>query len=595
MSINRKRKYIHEIDWTKMISASSVRNYMLDDPLIDWCKYYNITKITTKPNQTHQPSHALHLPQSHSEFIMNEGNKFEQNVYNYLKTKYNNRIVKVAESYEARSIEKSYSTIELMKQGVDIIYQGVIHDNTNMLYGCPDLMVRSDKINELFNILNKESSIPSSNLNTPFHYLIIDIKHSMLHFSHDKIHLLNINSVPAYKGQLLIYNTILGTIQGYKPDCSYILGKKWLNSDNDHIINLGTINYSNYDKDYIVKVNNAIEWITNMRQNGHTWKLLPKPSVSELYPNMKNNKDYPYNKLKIDLSKKIKEITCLWNCGIKKRKIAHSNKIYNWNNKRCKSINMGFNKTNTSDTLDNILKLNQKKKTYIRLDDLLKTDEWRTHGSNTMEIYIDFETINNNIGQVTEDVEANDFIFMIGIGWEENKQWVFKTFILEEMTNMSEYIMIKEMWDYITLKKTELNYTRSCFIHWTNAEVSFYNKFLQKHNTRTLEHDNICNINQCNFYDLHNLFLKNNIIVKGALDFKLKSIAGGMYSNRLIKSSWDKKNPCMNGLDAMFFAYNMYKLNTKINIFDKTIQNIVKYNEIDCKVMWEIYKYLCQN
>ena len=31
-----KRK---SINWDEMISASSIRNYMLDDPLIDWLKF----------------------------------------------------------------------------------------------------------------------------------------------------------------------------------------------------------------------------------------------------------------------------------------------------------------------------------------------------------------------------------------------------------------------------------------------------------------------------------------------------------------------------------------------------------------------------
>ena len=42
---SNKKKYI--VNWNEMISASSVRNYMLDDPLIDWLKYYSIDNINT--------------------------------------------------------------------------------------------------------------------------------------------------------------------------------------------------------------------------------------------------------------------------------------------------------------------------------------------------------------------------------------------------------------------------------------------------------------------------------------------------------------------------------------------------------------------
>ncbi len=49
MSINRKRKNDENdninkrrnvVNWNEMISASSIRNYLLEDPLIDWLKYY---------------------------------------------------------------------------------------------------------------------------------------------------------------------------------------------------------------------------------------------------------------------------------------------------------------------------------------------------------------------------------------------------------------------------------------------------------------------------------------------------------------------------------------------------------------------------
>ena len=37
-----------------------------------------------------------------------------------------------------------------MKDGVDILYQPVLHDFENKIYGYPDLLIRSDKINDIF-------------------------------------------------------------------------------------------------------------------------------------------------------------------------------------------------------------------------------------------------------------------------------------------------------------------------------------------------------------------------------------------------------------------------------------------------------------
>ena len=596
--MNRKRKCqdtidkvtkipkINHINWNIMISPSNIRNYMIDDPLLDWLKYYNVTNIN-KINKSKVSTKISHQPPSqpinHTQFIMNEGLSFEQQIYNSMKDKYEN-IVQVGESFDARSEEKFNETVEYMKKGVDIIYQGVIHDYENNLFGCPDLLIRSDCFNKIFN-MNVEAH-GSIKLNIPFHYIVVDIKHSTLLFSHDKTHLLNSNNIPAYKGQLLIYNRILGTIQGYQSRYSYILGKKWQFTKNgiithgiDYMGNLGIVDYMDYDKEYNTKIDKAIEWVRDMRTNGHKWKLLPKPNRPELYPNMKNDKDYPYTKIKVELSKKINEITSVWNCGLAKRQVAHSKRIYNWKNKRCNSINMGLNKNKTSVTIDHILDINRSNK-KIRTTDLLKETNWRNFGKNVMEFYIDYETINGNIGQLNENT-GNDFIFMIGIGWEEENKWMFKNFILEELTNECELDMMVKFWDFIKEKKIEHNKNETHFIHWTQAEHTFYNKFLNKHNYK---------FPTTVFYDMHRLFLDNNVAVNGSLDFKLKNIAKAMHKNKLIESSWDTDNPCANGLDAMYNAYNIYKNRQDIN--NSTMQNIAQYNEIDCKVMWEILKYL---
>jgi hypothetical protein len=575
----KKVNITNKIDWNTMISASSVRNYMLDDPLIDWLKFYNIKTISCKPKKkttnlsilnviSHGMSHNEDI--SHTNFIMSEGIKFEKQVIDQLKLKYPNDFIQVGESIDSRSGEKFQETLDYMKHGIDIIYQGVLHDYKNKLYGCPDLLVKTNRLNDIF----------ECNLHLPIdlndnHYSIVDIKHSTLHFACDNTHLLNSGNIAAYKGQILIYCKILDSIQTTN-SYGYILGKNNI---------MATINYSNYDKNYIEKVDKAISWLHEMRNDGYKWHLLPRPSRNELYPNMKNDKDFQYSKLKNELSNKIGEITSIWNCGFNKRNIAHSKSIYSWKNKKANSSVFGFNKNKTSITIDKIVEINQSKRIKIRTEDLLQSSEkWRKFDDNIMEFYIDYETINNNIGQLSEN-NCGDYIFMIGIGWEENNKWMFKNFILDRLTKESELDMMKSFWDFINIKKTALGYTDTIFIHWTQAEKLFYNKFLYKH-------DNINDYNfpQMNFYDLYQLFLNNCIVVNGALDFKLKSIAGAMYRNKLIKSHWDNSNPCMNGLDAMLMAYNLYKRNDSVE--NDIMKNIAQYNEIDCKVMWEIFNVL---
>ena len=590
-SLNKKIKHV---DWNTMISASSIKNYMLDDPLLDWLKYYSINNITDEPRQKNHNifinNRINGLQSNHTQFIMNQGCLFENHVFDFMKnnlTKFN--MVQVIENngiHSVQSYEKYMETIKLMKEGTDIIYQGVLHDYKNKLYGSPDLLIRSDKLNNIFNsnLINNSSLNESKILGTKFHYVVVDIKHSTLQLNTNKEYIRNTNSIPAYKGQILIYNKILKEIQGIQPNIGYILSKKILytknkiyHSSSNFMNNISIINYNEYDKDYIKKVDNAISWINKMRNEGSDWKLLPQPSLNELYPNMKNDKDGEHRSLKIDLSNRINEITNIWWCGFDKRQIAHSKNIYNWMDSRLNANVMEFSNSKISNLIDNILNVNRSTD-MIKLNNL---NNCHIEKENTLEFYLDFETINNDLGQFEIDININNVIFVVGLGWIENNKWKYKSFYLKHQTDENEYKMIMDMWEFIELKKQKLNKNDISFIHWSNAEINFYNKFLHKHPDK--------NIPQLNSFDLHKLFLDNNIIVKGALNFSLKTVATAMYNNKMISTHWDKKG-CVNGLQAMMIAYNLYK--NKENVTSKDLKDIIKYNKIDCKVLWQILSYL---
>ena len=611
------REHQDNTNWDLMVSASKVRNYLLDDPLLDWLKEFNIVDVNSHPIRKHHIYtnnscyNSLNKNQvaGFTNFIMKQGLMFESHVYQFFKRKH--QVYQVAESYQVRSIEKFNETIQCMKDGMEIIYQGVLHDYTNNIYGCPDLLVRSDRFNDIFQckyLSDDEASIPSTKLGTPFHYIVVDIKHSTLYLASNGRNLRNCNSIPAYKGQILIYNKALGTMQGYQSPCGYVLGKKWvcyksriLYQGNDFMNTLGVIDYENYDKSYIEKVNNAIEWIRDMRENGHKWTLFPSPTRRELYPNMKNEKDGKYRKIKNDISKQINEITSVWMCGFKRRNYAHNQNILSWKDRRCTSANLGFRLNKKAKTLDHILKINRQKRDLIRVNSLTNTDEWRYFGDDVMEFYLDYEIINSNMGQcIMSDnnlrYNSNDIIFMIGLGWGTNKfqsklecknQWNYECFIIEQNNKESELKMINTFWEFINKKLIEENKSESLFIHWTNAEPLFYNKLLNRHPNSDLP--------QKNFYDLNRLFLNNNIVVKGALNFSLKKIANAMYENKLITTCWDKNNMCLNGLSAMLHAYKLYKLNNYISGDEPLMKDIMYYNMVDCKVLWEILSFLRNN
>ena len=81
---------------------------------------------------------------------------------------------------------------------------------------------------------------------------------------------------------------------------------------------------------------------------------------------MKNDKDGEFHKIKKDLADNISEITQVWNCGFKKRKLAHSKFVYSWKDPKFNSKLLKMDKGKIGPTIDKILSLNRQKKDKFR-------------------------------------------------------------------------------------------------------------------------------------------------------------------------------------------------------------------------------------
>jgi hypothetical protein len=464
----------------------------------------------------------------------------------------------------------------------------------------PDLLVRSDYINKLmgYNVIEKdEAKIPSPKLKTKFHYKVIDIKHSTINLRADCIHILNTESIPAYKGQLYIYMTALNDILGIDIKKAFIWGKKYEYYNKKKKIEicnflnkLGTIDYNNIDSEFITYTKNAIEWIKILKIDGYKWKLLPEPSCSELYPNMKNEKDGYFKNIKNKFSNDIYEITNIWNCGVKKRQIAHSNNIFNWNNPLCTAEKMGFVEGKIANIINKILEINRQNIDIIRPNKILyDRSNWDNKDPDILEFYLDFETLNSNVGSIIKDgniiYNSNQYIFMIGVGYTKDNNWYFKTFILKNKTQDDENYMFKQFYEYIEEIIITNNKKIPKFYHWSSAEPTSYDKFKVRCNFNIYDDNYI-------FYDLYKIFISEPITIKGVLDFSLKSIAKELNHYGFISSKWNISSPCSNGLSAMILANKLYDNNTE-NINDNYLmKDIIYYNEIDCKVLMEIHNFL---
>lgn len=560
------------------MSASKVRNYMLDDPFLDYLKMYGTEKIDYE---------FTNKQDKFSKYIMEQGQCFEENLYLDLVNNFKNLNIRQVcyNVSDIHNIKKHSDTIKMMKEGVQIIYQGLLIDKKNKTYGSPDLLIRSDVIKIIFPTLDY-NIITGCKFHKDYHYIVCDIKGTTIHINSDDITMRNSGSMKAFKGQIYIYQKMLNMIQQTENNISLIWGKKKKNDSkknyyhiSDPNLTFGVIDYDGKDNFIINKVDQALEWLKDLKENGTNYNLYPKPSHPNLYPNMKNDMNNSYGGIKKKYAKDIKEITSVYNCGIKRRKTAHDNNITSYDDDNISANLLGFkDNSKIGNIVNHILDINKKSSTKLFSPDIIKSClyNWRT--INPLEIFIDFETMNS----LVEGIEDNR-IFMIGICYKFKNKYNEKCFVMEENSIKGEIDMFKKFYNHVENLEKELNCTAKYF-HWYDAEPIFYSKF--QYRSKDLD-----------FIDLEKIFRNEPITIKNCLSFKLKDVATTMYNHNMISTIWDKESVCSDGRMAMLLANKLYKENKNPEDIYKSdiMKDIIYYNMVDVKVLYEILNYIRTN
>nr|QBK88759.1 MAG: hypothetical protein LCMiAC01_04410 [Mimivirus LCMiAC01] len=600
--------YKWKIDW---VSPTAIKNCMMNDPCLDWIHlYYNYRK--------NNKFHDVEREKNQLSILFKMGNKFEDNVMDYIRLKYPNHIKKVVQRYVDIHSKNKNIVINYMKAGVPFIEQALLYNNKNHTFGVADLIVRSDWINKLFNrkiLSDNETTRKAPNLNGNYHYVTIDVKWTTLPLCSNGTNIRNSNMFPAYKGQLAIYNAAVGNIQGYTPSKAYILAKSWQYTSKKVTYNgyncfdlLGVIDYENNDNHYLEKTWYAIKWVRNVRYNGHKWKCNP-PSVPELYPNMCNKYDSPYHKIKEKIADEERELTQIWRIGIKNRQQAHKNGIFKWSDSSCTSENIGIKGKKIGPVINKILNINRSKINII-LPNIIRNNMYGWQTKKDIEFWVDYETVSGCFYDETiklNDSRKKNLTFMIGVGYEDNNQWNYKVFHIKTYDIIEEKKMVNDFINFINQKVKEhmtkygIKSKALCnpsIFHWGHAERTIFNS-MNRH------HGGIWNDwkDSVRWIDMCDVFQTEPIVIKDVKKFGLKDVARGMYNHGFIKTIWSDN--LADGLGAMMQAIKYYKFMDIYNYSrDKTqlsqsyiehtnkFNEIIQYNEVDCKVLWDIVKYL---
>ena len=459
------------------VSASSVRNWCRQDPLLDWLELYGEAAGWQRDDAlaASDPTRGKYDPATDFRgFIMTQGRRFEAGVMALLRQRY--EVAQIAfrggrGHSDARDPVRLAETLTLMEAGTPLIYQAPLADPVLRAYGVPDLLIRSDVLAGLFpdSLSAQEALVVAPALaagGAHWHYRVIDIKFTTLSLMRDghaaKDHL-------PYQVQVWLYNEALGRLQGFTPPSAFLLGRNWQSgSGKTTVRGQGCLEHlARIDRDHVFGGPNAeatgpslpdlaaaaLDWRKKVQDAAiaSSWAVLgplrasaqeaalsgagalsggaggsspelPRPSVLELYPNMGNSEDAPWHGAKLQIATALAELTRLPGVGVERRNAAVARGLTRWDAPGMSAAALGVTTPVFGARLSAVLAANLlpgSRGADLVLPahlDGLADPLWRT--PSPLEFFVDFETTSN----LADDFSAlpalggQPLIFQIGCG-----------------------------------------------------------------------------------------------------------------------------------------------------------------------------------
>jgi hypothetical protein len=582
-----------DLEWLDWVAAGDTRNWCRNDLLVDWLDQYGAPFGFLRDRELAGYDDVFDL----GRFLMQQGRAFERALIADLASRW--EVVRVARRPdEARSLDAALATWDALRAGIPIIAGAVLRDPQLRTFGVADLLVRNDVLAELCAdaFAGDPLELPVIGLSHGRHYRVVDVKFQTLE-------LLKTGDLTTAAGELdtlaqtWVYNEALGRLQGYTPPSAYVVGRAWRTNQGDRgdrcWERLGRIRHDAFLRGRGIELRDLVQqaaaWVRRVRTEGAEWRVLPIPSVPELWPNMKAE-DAGWHDAKSRIAKELAELTLLPRVGTSERARAHAAGITRWDDPRLSAAVLGVSARDRA-IVDSVLAVNRDGGAPLRPEQL-KDGDWRRRAP--MEAYVDFEFLQDLGDDFTSFPRkgGQPLIFQVGCGTYRDGAWRFRQFTVDDLTLEAEARMLDEWLAYLralcTDAAAELGEAR--LVHWSPAEQSNFERAYD--NARTRHPDREWPV--LPWYDLlHDVIQSEPVVVRGAFSFSLKSIARSMRALGIIETDWGEG--LADGAGAMAGAWNaaVEAKRRGVALGDTaTMREIGRYNEVDCRVMAEILDHL---
>ena len=318
-------------------------------------------------------------------------------------------------------------------------------------------------------------------------------------------------------------------------------------------------------------------------------------AMAKTYPAfMGNGSDYPWHGAKTRIAAELAEPTMLWQVGVGGRESAMEAGVDRWSDPAFTAAVAGVTGGTNAPKLDAILDVNRSIDGPTVWPSKVSSGEAEWRGEPPLEFYVDFETVSDLDDDFASLPEkgGQPLIFMIGCGHLQNGDWHWSCFTADAMTERDEAHIIDTWYahmDEVRQRLDPLGKPPNVF-HWSHAEASTletaFTSAIQRHPDK--------NWTSLRWYDLLSRVVKKEpLVVRGALGFGLKAVAKALYGHGLIETNWEA-GPA-DGLGAMVGAWSCAKAAANLGCTmgeTDLMQEIARYNHVDCRVMMEILRHL---
>jgi hypothetical protein len=463
-------------------SVTSVKNWILGDPLIDYLNLYEDKSLIHKP--TFEEC-------DFSKFIMDMGNKYETIVVDKIIEK----CILLGLTYTTIDRSKGYhQTKDAISKNIDIIFQSQVKDWNRNIAGYPDIIVTKKAFLKLFNLTSQPAIYELSKIKDK-DYIVIDVKYSSIDVNDGFI-----------EEKTKYHRFIRAQIAMYTNLAKFKCGIGFIISKDLQTIESPIATYTN-DKCLIDDYETAINWLMLLHKEGKDITF-DKPY---LYPNMNNVMDGGWRALKLELAIKLKEISLINGVGEGLREKLHKEGIYTYDNPLfVEKLEKCIDKE--TKTYNRILSI----RNNLLTDKHVKSEGLTSLLSSVEYVYVDIETCSKFNLYGTH----KSYLTSISLAHSD----ISKCFIIDHLSEDEESNIISEFKAYLETIKKEI-----VLVHYSSVEEKFFKKYDINYTTLDL------------YTIIINEFDKGNKIITDICkyDFSLKSIVSklkNVYGNCKIKN-----------------------------------------------------------